>query len=111
MDRLQTKREMEATKTELEQRIDTLKTKDGADAFIANELEMIDAALPKLRDRKLPPNQISMREFLSRLREGYLDNPEKVIEQAINRTERQIAEINYQLKLEVADDTVEREAR
>jgi len=98
MDRDPRKSELEAEKTDIDTRIATLQTKDGADAFIAEQKADIDAVLPRLRDRKLPSNQISMKQFLE-INKKLLDkHPTEYITREIAQLERRVTELEKEIK-------------
>ena len=99
MDREYTKSELQAEKTDIDTRIATLQTKDGADTFIANQKAKIDAVLPRLHDRKLPDNRISMKQFL-RLQKRIIErDPTAYVTREITRLERHAVELEREFDL------------
>jgi len=74
-----TKQQLEASKSELESRVATLQTKDGADAFVADKLSRIEAALPQLSP--------SMQWHAGRVCQRLRTEPEDVVAEEINRLE------------------------
>ena len=99
MDREHTKSELEAEKTDIDTRIATLQTKDGADAFIAAQKAGIDTVLPTLKDRKLPHNQISMKQFLGLQKRIIERDPAAYVTREIARLERCAVELEHEFDL------------
>ena len=97
-----TKEELTADKAALDSKRETLLTKAGAEAFIADQIARIDAVLPTLEEPKLKGNQVSMKTFLTTVKAMMAKSPEKVVEAEIMRTEKQIIEIDAEVK--VIDD-------
>ena len=95
---LKTKEELMTDKAALESKRTTLQTKAGADAFIAAEVGKIDAVLPTLKEPTLKKGQVSMKTFLTTVKAMMAKSPNKVVEAEIMRTEKQIVEIDAEVK-------------
>ncbi len=105
-----TKEELTADKAALDSKRETLLTKAGAEAFIADQIARIDAVLPTLEEPKLKGNQVSMKTFLSLVKSRMVKSPVQVVEAEIVRTEKQLVEIDAEIKaIEVKAEPIGKE--
>ena len=99
MDTQNTKSELLLQKTDLESKVAELSTKEGADAFIAQEKQKVSTALTRLKPKpNLKANQLSMRDFLTGI-EGLLERmPTPIVQAEIEKTQKTLVAIEQDIK-------------
>ena len=90
------KDEMVIQKADVDSQIITLATKEGAVDFIALEVSKIDEALSKMPiiEKPVAKNQISMKEFLSAVKTGMVNNPENFVVSKIKSLQEESAKLS-----------------
>ena len=90
------KEDLLSSKSEVDAEITVLSTKKGADDFIALEVSKIDEALSKMPiiEKPVAKNQISMKEFLSAVKTGMVNNPENFVVSQIKSLQEESAKLS-----------------
>lgn len=103
MEAIKTTAELESDKAVFETELAQLTTKEGADAFIASKIAVLDEILSKLPDKPSSvKGRLSMKAFLEHLKALHQTEPALVVQRQIALTEQKVVQLDQEL-LQVKD--------